>query len=171
MSAEQATLAVDDSTVTLPEGIMGPFEVEVDDPLSQALIKQILRTCDRAEDAPKGSIVLFRLRGKPTYVDETNVNGMDIHLANQWERALRRLENLPTMTIAAVTAPCPGPGLALLLTTDYRIVAPDVRLQLSRIGNDILPSMALHRLVNQVGVANSRRMILLGAERRGRGLW
>ncbi|MFB6891323.1 enoyl-CoA-hydratase DpgB [Kitasatospora sp. NPDC056327] len=58
---------------------------------------------------------------------------------------------------------CGGTALEVLLATDYRIAPPTARLLLPVGPEGVWPGMALHRLVNQAGVAATRRAVLFGA--------
>nr|WP_240948115.1 enoyl-CoA-hydratase DpgB [Planosporangium mesophilum] len=89
---------------------------------------------------------------------------VSVHTVNQWERALRRLERLPALTVTVVDGACRGPALDVLLTTDYRIASRYARLGVSSVGRNTWPGMALHRLANQVGVARARSAALFGTE-------
>jgi len=54
-----------------------------------------------------------------------------------------------------------GPALDLLLATDYRIASADFCL-LMTLSDDghVWPGMMMHRLVNQIGLSRSRRLII-----------
>ncbi|WP_432098933.1 enoyl-CoA-hydratase DpgB [Streptomyces sp. WAC 04229] len=86
----------------------------------------------------------------------------DVALVSKWERALRRLERLPATTIAVASGAVGGPALDALLATDHRIATPDTRLEVSLSGAATWPGMALHRLVQQAGIAAVRRAVLFG---------
>lgn len=126
--------------------------------VSAALIALINRVCDQAEDHGAGAIVVLRLRG-----GLQNANGApDIHLVTQWERALRRLERLPALTIAAAEGRCTAAQFAALVVADHRIGAGSLRLSLSDEQGAILPAMVLYRVAHEVGGALSRRLALFG---------
>lgn len=131
---------------------------------SADVIAEIGELCDRAEDTAPPRPVLLELvgpdPGSPAaggWAEDVNVG-----LVNKWERAVRRLERLGVPTVSVVSGECSGESLDLLLATDYRIGAPDVRLGLARAEGLLWPGMALHRLVQQVGTAAARRMALFG---------
>lgn len=131
--------------------------------LSKDFVAQINSLCDQAEDAGVGCILRINLEGRlPDEVRHDDAPHLiDVNLVNHWERALRRLERVPGVTVAVLTGDVGGLGLALLLCTDYRIIGETTLLRLSHPGQPQLPGMVLHRLSNQLGVVLSRRMALL----------
>jgi isomerase DpgB len=146
------------------------FCVEIDGNgfLSPALVTTVSRVCDRVEDASRSSIVLLHVKGTPNRIDDRcwpgDVCEIDIHLVNQWEQGLRRIERLAAVTIAAAEGVCGGVALEVLLTTDYRLVSTNLSIHLRGPSGEVWPSMALYRLANQVGVARSRQVALFGAD-------
>jgi len=130
--------------------------------LSPQLVKRVEQACNEVDDLPR-SVVLLRLTDEP--VDEgAEAAELTVHLVNQWERALRRLERIDAVTIAVASGWCGGPALEALLSTDYRIASADVRLRLPSAAGEPWPGMAVHRLANQVGVARARPLVLFGTE-------
>src|SRR4051794_40714867 len=91
---------------------------------SESIIAEINTVCEQVEDANKDVIVLLRLgteAAEPAVDDEPWPHDGGIHVVNQWERALRRLERLPALTLAVAVGDCRGLALEVLLTTDYRL--------------------------------------------------
>ncbi|MFF8196126.1 enoyl-CoA-hydratase DpgB [Streptomyces bobili] len=129
-------------------------------PLSADTIAAVTAVCDRAEDGAGGPRVIVRVSGAPAapWPDDLTVS-----LVSKWERALRRLERLPAVTVAVADGDCGGIALDALLATDYRIAAPTLRLTLTVADGTQWPGMALYRLANQAaGTAAIRRAVLLG---------
>jgi isomerase DpgB len=138
------------------------LELQLAGVLSKSLVASINNACDSVEDAGEGAVLLVLL--KQASVDKAEpVEAVDVHLVNHWERALRRLERLDAASVATIEGQCSGLGLAVMLTTDYRIAAPEVRLNLAGV-DGILPGMTLHRLANQVGVAAARQLTAFGMD-------
>jgi isomerase DpgB len=147
---------------------------------SASLIAQISAVCDQVEDANKDVILLLRLGVAPAAAggagaaadvtapgaarDEPWPHDGGIHLVNQWERILRRLERLPAVTLAVAEGSCSGLALEVLLTADYRLAGRDARLRLPVAAESTWPGMALYRLANQLGVGRVRRLALFGAQ-------
>lgn len=88
---------------------------------------------------------------------------VSIQDVNRWERALRRLERIDGLTLCAAQGHCGGPAFELMLIADYRLATPDLRLSLPFNAGAIWPGMSLFRLVQQVGLARARRLMLPGA--------
>ncbi|MFF9179057.1 enoyl-CoA-hydratase DpgB [Streptomyces sp. NPDC014793] len=121
--------------------------------------------CDRAEeDSQRGTgVVVIRL-GTISPDDRSWPVDAETQQVNRWEKAVRRLERLTAVSVVVAESTCGGPALDLLLASDYRIVTPDVRLLLPVSGGRLWPGMGVHRLVNQVGAAAGRRLLMWGAE-------
>jgi isomerase DpgB len=140
------------------------LEIDAREPLSADVIARVNAACDRVEDAPKDVILLVHLRAGQTSAGEPWPHEVGIHAVNQWERALRRLERLPTATLAVVDGYCSGLALEVLLATDYRIAASGARLRVPALPEGTWPGMTLYRMANQLGVAPVRRLALFGVE-------
>ena len=130
--------------------------------LHSALIDSIHGACDCVEDAGRGAALLVMMNGFAEEGATEAAAPADVALVNQWERALRRIERLNGVTIAAASGVCNDLGVAVMLTTDYRIGAEGMSMSLCNREGAILPGMVLHRLSNQIGVTWSRRFALLG---------
>ncbi|MFD3457484.1 enoyl-CoA-hydratase DpgB [Streptomyces sp. NPDC058691] len=126
-------------------------------PLSPELVLALNALCDQAEDADARGPVVLEISGAPA-----TVRDLPLPLVNKWERALRRLERLDMPVVAVMTGDCGGVALEALLATDYRIAEPTARLLPSVEAEAVWPGMALYRLVNQIGVAATRRTVLFG---------
>ncbi len=127
--------------------------------LSPALVGAVNRACDQAEDAGQPAVLSVLLRAEDGA--HAPAAAPDMALVSQWERALNRIEKLRVPTLAVVEGRCAGLLLEVLLSTDYRIGAPQAQLSLAHLGA-IWPGMALHRLATQLGVARARGLALFG---------
>jgi isomerase DpgB len=133
--------------------------------LSSALIAAMNQMCDDVEDAGGNSVVVLHLGSAADAGATVSWPGEpDIHLVTRWERALRRMERLTAVTIAAVHGVCAGPAFEALLAADYRIVARDLRISLPLDSGAGWPGMVIHRLANQLGVAKARHLVLFATE-------
>lgn len=143
----------------------GPgVRLEVDSTIPLATLTARLNTlCGRAEDQQDETTVLLRL-GNTSPAHRAWPGPVGIDEVNRWERAVRRLEQLSTVTIAVTAVSCGGPALDLLLATDYRIGVTGMRLLLPVSDGHFWPGMAVHRLVAQIGAARARQLVLWGDE-------
>lgn len=125
----------------------------------------LTQACDAAGSAGKSVLMLYldgdaSSRPSPAETPDAQDN---VHTVNQWERLVRRIERTTACTIAVASGSWNGLGLSLLLACDYRCAYPDLQLTLRSPSGMLLPGMDLYRLVQQIGVASSRRLVLFGA--------
>jgi isomerase DpgB len=112
--------------------------------------------CERLEDDAAVGVILLRPgTAAPDWPGEVGVQDV-----NRWERALRRLECASVPTVFAAHGCCGGPALEIMLATDYRIAASDLRLLPPESDSLFWPGMSVHRLVQQIGVAQTRKIVL-----------
>nr|CAQ52619.1 enoyl-CoA hydratase/isomerase [Streptomyces violaceoruber] len=137
------------------------LEVPGSRPLTPELVAAVQEVCDRAEELGDEPVVVH-LGGGPDDGTPPATDGVAVHLVNKWERALRRLERLETATVAVVSGDCSGPAVEVLLSCDYRIAGPDLRLTLPFWAGEPWPGMLVYRLANQLGVARARSLVLFG---------
>jgi isomerase DpgB len=141
------------------------FELDGSAALSASLVDKVNAVCRQVGDGKKDATLLVGVTGGSLgEADEPWPYDVGVHIVNQWERALRRLERLPVVTVAVVDGICRGPALDVLLTMDYRIATGDTRLRVPAVGGSTWPGMTLHRLANQLGVARARQVALFGTE-------
>jgi isomerase DpgB len=130
-------------------------------PLSADSAAELGAVCDAAEDGEAHAFVIVRVAGVPgpDWADE-----LPVGVVSKWERALRRLERIPAVTIAVADGDCGGPALDALLATDYRIMPAGAKLIVPVVAGATWPGMALYRLARQAaGTAAVRRAALFGS--------
>ena len=82
---------------------------------------------------------------------------------NDGNRVLSRLANLPVPVIAAVHGYAVGGGLEFALACDLRIASEDSSFGLPEITHGWFPGWGgTHRLLNVIGEAKAKEMVLLG---------
>ncbi len=75
---------------------------------------------------------------------------------------VERVADLPQPTFSSISGYCLGGGLELALATDFRIADESAIFGLPEVGLGILPSSGgTHRLVQQLGSARAKELILL----------
>lgn len=120
--------------------------------------------CQWADTRPKPPVLALRLGSLTSPAQRSWPAGAAQHDVNRWERAVRRLERTEAVIIAIAAGLSGGPAIDLLLAADYRIASGDLRLLLPVNDGHMWPGMAIHRLVQQVGIARARQFVLWGHE-------
>ncbi|MER5889492.1 enoyl-CoA-hydratase DpgB [Streptomyces sp. NPDC001941] len=143
-----------------PGGLDITLALDAGRPLPE-LTAAVTEACDRAERRTEPAVVVVRLPRAPAAA-RSWPGAVDIQQINRWERAVRRLERLPALSIAVADGACGGPALDLLLVADYRIGAPDLRLLAPVNDGHFWPGMAVYRLSQQLGAARARQIVLWG---------
>ncbi|WP_416973999.1 enoyl-CoA-hydratase DpgB [Streptomyces sp. 4F14] len=134
------------------------------EPLSAAAVKAVQDICDRAESRGDTGILTVFATGAP---EGDWTGGLDVMLVSKWERALRRLERLPTAIVAVATGDCGGTALDAFLAADVRAATHDTRLLVGTDESGTWPGMAGYRLVQLAGTARIRKAVLFGQPIKG----
>ncbi|MFE3604079.1 enoyl-CoA-hydratase DpgB [Streptomyces sp. NPDC059096] len=142
----------------LPDGLGILARLDAGSPLSE-LTATVNEVCQEAEQQRQRTVVVLRFTHSPPQPREWP-GDVTIQEVNRWERAVRRLERLDNVNIAAAQGTCGGPVLDLLLAADFRIGTPDLRLMLPINDGHFWPGMSLYRLVRHIGLARARRIVL-----------
>jgi enoyl-CoA hydratase/carnithine racemase len=115
---------------------------------------------------PDVRVVLVRGAGRAFCAgmdrDMLGLGGMPPGFYEGQERALRTLEEMDKITVAALHGYCLGGGLQLAIACDIRICSTDCRLGLPAGELGLFPGMAVWRLPRLIGLGPARRMILYG---------
>lgn len=135
-------------------------EVALDRSLAE-LTALLGAACDRVEEIGAGAVLVLWL-GQQAAVRWPDAS-VGVHEVNKWERALRRVERLNAPVIAVAQGECSGPALETLLVADHRIVSSSLRMVPPVNEGLFWPSMAVHRLVDQLGAGRARQVVLRGA--------
>lgn len=156
------------------ESIKDPIILSVELNLAKDTLKDMIdeinTKCDQIEQAGKNAILILKLYEnnlneiKSVSESETESNNLDVYLINKWEKALRRIEMQDGITITVCNKNLNSYDIAVLVTTDYRIINTQNKLTLVDENHEIMPGMLLHRLTQQIGHANARKFILWGEE-------
>ncbi|GAA4240034.1 hypothetical protein GCM10022254_63250 [Actinomadura meridiana] len=140
---------------------LGPVAVIDGSPPLWELTATINAVCDEVEERQERSVVVLQLAHVPRreWPDADSIQEV-----NRWERAVRRFERLSAVTIAVARGTCGGPALDVLLAADWRIGTPDLVLMLPVNDGHFWPGMAAYRLVQQLGLARARQIVLWGTD-------
>jgi len=131
--------------------------------LSPEMVASVAGACTLAEQSAGCELLVLWLdeaagRAQPWPGDAP------VGLVSRWEKALRRLERLGLVTVGVCAGRGSQAALELLLATDHRIIGVDTVLRLGGGPDGVWPGMVLHRLVQQCGLAATRRLVLVRTE-------
>jgi isomerase DpgB len=153
-------VGVDGLPEELANGLGFQLDVDAARPLAE-LTASVAALCDRVEDHVDSTVAVLRLGTLPART-RSWPGPVSLREVSRWERGVRRLERLPAMNIAVAQGVCGGPALDLLLATDFRICAPDLKLLLPVNNGQFWPGMSIYWLVQQLGLARARQLVLWG---------
>jgi enoyl-CoA hydratase/carnithine racemase len=77
-----------------------------------------------------------------------------------WETALRKLETLDPVVIAAVHSHCIGGGLQIALACDLRVARDDARFGITAVREGIIPGIGMWRVARHAGIGRAKRLAL-----------
>lgn len=77
-----------------------------------------------------------------------------------WEEALRKLEALDPVVIAAIQSHCIGGGLQIALACDLRVARDDARFGITAVNEGIIPGIGMWRVARHAGVGRAKRLAL-----------
>jgi len=80
----------------------------------------------------------------------------------RFDEGVRRLEQLPALTIAKIRGYAIGGGLQITLGCDLRITTPDAHFGLPAVLEALIPGMGTYRLPRFIGLGRARRLVLTG---------
>ncbi|MEU7618277.1 enoyl-CoA-hydratase DpgB [Micromonospora rifamycinica] len=159
---ETATMSRHLELTGVSGGLALVLTVDVTRPLAE-LTDSVNAICEQVEKRVGRTVVVLRLDGTAAQ-SRVWPGEVEIRDVNRWERAVRRLERLPAANVVAASGPCGGPALDLLLAVDFRIGAPDLVLLLPVNDGHFWPGMSVYRLVQNLGVARARQIVIWGMD-------
>jgi enoyl-CoA hydratase/carnithine racemase len=77
-----------------------------------------------------------------------------------WEAALRKLETMEPVVVAAVQSHCIGGGLQVALACDLRIARADARFGITAVKEGIIPGIGMWRVARYAGLGRAKRLAL-----------
>jgi enoyl-CoA hydratase/carnithine racemase len=87
---------------------------------------------------------------------------IDLAWFRHTDEAVRRLEQLDSLTVAKIRGYAIGGGLQIALACDLRIAERDARFGLPAVLEALIPGMGTYRLPRFIGLGRARRMALTG---------
>jgi enoyl-CoA hydratase/carnithine racemase len=130
------------------------------------------RAAEKIRDDPDLRLVLIRGAGRAfcTGIDLKQLAAGDLphQYFENWDRALRILEQAEKIVICAMHGYVLGGGLQLALACDIRIATEECKLGLPAIKDGIAPGLGTLRLPRYVGLGRAKQMVLSGDNVDGR---
>jgi len=77
-----------------------------------------------------------------------------------WETALRKLEAMEPIVLAAVQSHCIGGGLQIALACDLRVARDDARFGVTAVKEGIIPGIGMWRIARHAGLGRAKRLSL-----------
>ena len=95
-------------------------------------------------------------------IDVTALSRGEITMAffRNWEAALRKIETLDAVVIAAVHSHCIGGGLQVALACDLRVARDDARFGITAVREGIIPGIGMWRVARHAGLGRAKRLAL-----------
>jgi isomerase DpgB len=131
--------------------------------LTGALIQRLELACDAVEDGAANGILEMRLRSG-SQCTPTWPGNVSLDTVHKWEKALRRLERLPGITLVVAEGRCGAGAIDLLAVADYRIAGSGLRLYPRGVGAASWPGVAMYRVAARAGQSAARAVFMFGAE-------
>src|SRR6266576_5851966 len=130
------------------------------------------RAAETIRDEPDIRLVLIKGSGRAfcTGIDlkELQAGKTPHQYYENWDRALRILEQSEKVLICAMHGYALGGGLQLALACDIRIATEDCQLGLPAIKEGIVPGLGTLRLPRYIGLGRAKWMVLSGENIDGR---
>jgi enoyl-CoA hydratase len=134
--------------------------------LNLSLVAALEAAADRVAEARDVDVVVVRGRGRAFCagldLDMFAADGMPPEFYRRQERALRRLETMDKIVIAAIHGHCIGGGVQLAAACDIRVAAADAAFAIPAVEEGVFPGMAPYRLPRLVGKGRAASLILTG---------
>ena len=74
--------------------------------------------------------------------------------------ALRKLETLDPVVVAAIHSHCIGGGLQIALACDLRVARDDARFGITAVEEGIIPGIGMWRVARHAGVGRAKQLAL-----------
>jgi enoyl-CoA hydratase/carnithine racemase len=109
-------------------------------------------------------VVVLRGAGRAfcSGIDLTALSAGETTMAffRNWENALRKLEAMDPVVVAAIQSHCIGGGLQVALACDLRIAREDARFGITAVKEGIIPGIGMWRVARYAGLGRAKRLAL-----------
>src|SRR5205085_7601526 len=136
--------------------------------LDGAVAAAVEGALDRLETARDAAVVIVSGRGRAfcagnDIAEMGRLSGPDAEtLSRRWQAIVDRFARLPQVTIEAIRGYALGGGCMLALAQDLRVAGQSARLGLPEVTLGFNPSYGIARLLDIVGGALARDLLLTG---------
>jgi enoyl-CoA hydratase/carnithine racemase len=115
-----------------------------------------------ADDGIRVVVVRGAGRAFCSGIDITALSHGEISMSffRNWEAALRKLETMDAVVIAAIHSHCIGGGLQIGLACDLRIARDDARFGITAVREGIIPGIGMWRVARHAGLGRAKRLAL-----------
>ena len=116
----------------------------------------------RANDRIRAVVIRGAGRAFCSGVDLTALSQGETGMAffRNWEAALRKLEAMDPIVIAAIQSHCIGGGLQVALACDLRVARDDARFGITAVREGIIPGIGMWRVARYAGLGRAKRLAL-----------
>lgn len=114
-----------------------------------------------------GSVRVVVLRGSGrafcSGIDLTALSRGEISMDfyRNWEAALRKLETMDPIAVAAVQSHCIGGGLQIILACDLRVARDDACFGITAVREGIIPGIGMWRIARHAGLGRAKQLALI----------
>jgi enoyl-CoA hydratase/carnithine racemase len=119
---------------------------------------------DDVATRPGVRVVVLRGAGRAfcSGIDVTALSRGEIGMSffRNWETALRKLETLDAVVIAAIQSHCVGGGLQVALACDLRVARDDARFGITAVREGLIPGIGMWRIARYAGLGRAKRLAL-----------
>ncbi|MFA5364907.1 MAG: enoyl-CoA hydratase/isomerase family protein [Candidatus Bathyarchaeia archaeon] len=138
--------------------------------ITPAMLDELSNVLDKIETDPNTKAVIITGNSERSFSTGADLNELlkltpttAAEFSRKGQQTFSKIETLPKPVIAGINGYALGGGLELALACDFRIVASFSVMGFPEIKRGILPAWgATQRLPLTVGLANAKRMIMLG---------
>ena len=114
---------------------------------------------------PRVRVVILRGNGRAfcSGIDLSALSRGEISMDffRNWEGALRKLEAMDPIAIAAVQSHCIGGGLQIILACDLRVARDDAQFGITAVKEGIIPGIGMWRIARYAGMGRAKQLALV----------
>jgi enoyl-CoA hydratase/carnithine racemase len=134
--------------------------------VNEAWVRDFHTMLDHICSQPQVRVVVLRGAGR-AFCSGIDVRALSEGAISQgffraWEDALRRLETMEPLVVAAIHSHCIGGGLQMALAADLRLARDDARFGVTAGKEGIIPGLGVWRIARHAGLGRAKRLAFTG---------